>query len=93
MDGTAFNRLEERIEALLNRMVALKAENHQLSEQLRQSERKVAELTQLNASFEQERQEVRQRVEGLVERLESHSGEEGTLWDQQAGAAGETGGQ
>ena len=62
MDGTAFNRLEERVEALLNRLMALKEENHQLNEQLRQSERSVAELSQLKASLEQERQEVKQRV-------------------------------
>ncbi len=72
MEVTAFNRLEEKIEELLNRLAALKEENADLRAALNQKEETLSELGQRVHSLEQEREEVRGRIEHLVQRLESY---------------------
>lgn len=71
MDIEAFARLEEKVDQLLGRLEALKGENTQLKDRLAEKEKEVAELDQLLKVQDGERSEVRQRIEALVEKLES----------------------
>lgn len=72
MEVTAFNRLEQKIEELLNRLAALKDENADLRAALSQKEENLNGLGQQVHSLEQERDEVRGRIEQLVQKLESY---------------------
>lgn len=58
MDIAAFARLEQKIDELLARLEALRGEN--------------AELDQLLKVQDGERNEVRQRIEALVQKLDSY---------------------
>ncbi len=71
MEVSGFNRLEQKLEELLDRLVSLKSENGSLREALAQKERELAELNQRAAAMEAERNQVRQRIENLVEKLEN----------------------
>ncbi len=71
MEVSGFNRLEQKLEELLDRLVSLKSENSSLREALAQKERELAELNQRAAAMEAERSQVRQRIESLVEKLEN----------------------
>jgi len=71
MEVSGFNRLEQKLEELLDRLVSLKSENSSLREALAQKERELAELNQRAAAMEAERNQVRQRIESLVEKLET----------------------
>ncbi len=72
MEVTAFNRLEQKIEELLNRLAALKDENADLRAALNQKEESLNDLGQRVHSLEQERDDVRGRIEQLVQKLESY---------------------
>jgi cell division protein ZapB len=72
MEVTAFNRLEQKIEELLNRLAALKDENADLRGALSQKEESLNSLGQQVNSLEQERDEVRGRIEHLVQKLEGY---------------------
>lgn len=72
MEVSAFNRLEQKIEELLNRLGSLKEENQKLRAELEEQQRRASELTELKDGLEQERSQVRQRIEGLVQRLEEY---------------------
>ncbi|MEW5911453.1 MAG: cell division protein ZapB [Thermodesulfobacteriota bacterium] len=71
MDLSTFKTLETKIEELLNRLKALKQENDEVRGRLEEKEREVAELTQLLSVQDAERDQVRERVEGLLAKLES----------------------
>lgn len=71
MDIAAFARLEEKIDQLLGRLETLGRENAELKERLAEKEKEVAELDQLLKVQDGERNEVRQRIEALVQKLES----------------------
>lgn len=71
MDLSTFKTLETKIEELLNRLKALKQENDEVRRRLEEKEREVAELTQLLSVQDAERDQVRERVEGLLAKLES----------------------
>jgi cell division protein ZapB len=72
MEVTAFSRLEQKVEELLNQLVALREENAELHNALNEREGRIAELTQQAQGLENERDEVRGRIERLVEKLESY---------------------
>jgi predicted nucleic acid-binding Zn-ribbon protein len=72
MEVTAFNRLEQKIEDLLNRLAALKDENADLRTALEQKEASLNDLGQQVQTLEQERDDVRGRIEQLVLKLESY---------------------
>ena len=71
MEVSGFNRLEQKLEELLDRLVSLKRENSSLREALALKERELAELSQRTAGMEAAREQVRQRIESLVEKLET----------------------
>lgn len=71
MEVSGFNLLEQKLEELLDRLVSLKSENSSLREALAQKERELTELNQRAAAMEAERNQVRQRIESLVEKLET----------------------
>jgi predicted nuclease with TOPRIM domain len=71
MDITAFARLEQKIDELLGRLEALRGENAELQTRLAEKDKEVAELDQLLKVQDGERNEVRQRIEALVQKLES----------------------
>ena len=72
MEMSAFNRLEEKIEGFLARLNEYKEENAQLRELLAEKERELGELHQKVDNQDQERNQVRQRIEQLVLKLESY---------------------
>lgn len=71
MDIAAFARLEQKIDELLSCLEALRGENADLKNSLAEKESEVSELGQLLKVQEDERNEVRQRIEALVQKLES----------------------
>lgn len=71
MDIAAFARLEQKIDDLLARLEALRGENAELKTRLAEKDKEVAELDQLLKVQDGERNEVRQRIEALVQKLES----------------------
>lgn len=71
MDIAAFARLEEKVDQLLGRLEELKGENARLKDALAEKDKEVAELDQLLKVQDGERNEVRQRIENLVRKLES----------------------
>jgi predicted nuclease with TOPRIM domain len=71
MDIAAFARLEQKIDELLGRLEALKAENASLTSRLDEKEKEAAELDQLLKVQDGERNEVKARIEALVQKLES----------------------
>ncbi len=72
MEVAAFARLEAKIEDLLNRLNSLKAENADLKGRLDEKEKEVNELGELMAAQDAERDEVRKRIESLVQKLENY---------------------
>lgn len=71
MELAAFQRLEDKIDKLLRRLESLKSENNNYKQQLAIRDGEVAELKGLVASRESEREQVRDRIEQLIGRLES----------------------
>ena len=71
MELAAFSRLEAKIEELISRLKVLGAENEELGARLDDKNREVAELNELLKTQDAERQEVRGRIESLVQKLES----------------------
>jgi len=71
MDLSAFNRLEKKVEELLERLAELSGENAQLRGRLKEQDKELAELNQRLASGEAERDQVRQRVEQLLAKLDT----------------------
>jgi cell division protein ZapB len=71
MDIAAFARLEQKIDDLLARLEALRGENAELQTRLAEKDKEIAELDQLLKVQDGERNEVRQRIEALVQKLES----------------------
>jgi len=72
MEVAAFARLETKIEELLGRLTAMRGENAELKGRLEEKEREVAELGELMSAQDAERDEVRKRIESLVEKLENY---------------------
>jgi cell division protein ZapB len=72
MEVTAFNRLEQKIDDILNQLDEQRRLNSELREQLAVKERRVAELEELSSTQDQEKEEVRQRIEQLVLKLETY---------------------
>jgi cell division protein ZapB len=72
MEVGAFSRLEQKVEELLNQLLALREENAELHNALNERESRIAELSQRAEGLESERDEVRGRIERLVEKLESY---------------------
>jgi cell division protein ZapB len=72
MEVTAFNRLEQKIDDILNQLDEQRRLNSELREQLAVKERRVAELEEQNSAQDQEKEEVRQRIEQLVLKLETY---------------------
>lgn len=71
MEIAAFSRLEAKIEELISRLTALGEENEALKARLNDKDAEVAELNELLKTQDAERQEVRGRIESLVQKLES----------------------
>jgi cell division protein ZapB len=71
MDTSTFARLEQKIEELLGRLSALKSENVEMKSRLEAKDKELADLNELLSVQEAERNEVRQRIETLVNKLES----------------------
>ncbi len=65
MEVSAFNRLEQKIEELLSRLVDLKEENADLRRALAERDQRLQEL-------EAERSQVRSRIEQLVQKIENY---------------------
>ncbi|MFH1033790.1 MAG: cell division protein ZapB [Pseudomonadota bacterium] len=72
MEVAAFARLEAKIEELLNRLNSLKSENADLKGRLDEKEKEVNELGELMSAQDAERDEVRKRIESLVQKLENY---------------------
>jgi len=72
MEVAAFARLEAKIEDLLGRLTQMKSENAELKSRLEEKEKEVAELGELMATQDAERDEVRKRIENLVQKLENY---------------------
>ena len=71
MDLSAFNRLEEKIEELLERLNALGEENALIRSRLEEKDKEVAELQELLEAQDTERDQVRNRVEQLLAKLDT----------------------
>jgi len=70
MDIAAFAHLEQKIDELLSRLEALLGENAELKNRLTEKEKEISELNQLLKVQDGERNEIRQRIEALVQKLE-----------------------
>ncbi len=71
MDLSTFNNLESKIEELLDRLRALKQENSEIRGGLAEKDREIAELNDLLSAQDEERDQVRARVEGLLAKLDT----------------------
>ncbi|MFZ5586781.1 MAG: cell division protein ZapB [Thermodesulfobacteriota bacterium] len=71
MELAVFSRLEAKIEEMLARLKALGEENDELRKRLADKDAEVAELGELLKTQDAERNEVRLRIESLVQKLES----------------------
>jgi uncharacterized coiled-coil DUF342 family protein len=71
MDLSTFNNLESKIEELLDRLRALKQENGEIRGGLTEKDKEIAELNELLAAQDEERDQVRARVEGLMAKLDT----------------------
>ena len=71
MDISTFNNLESKIEELLDRLRALKQENGEIRGGLTEKDKEIAELNELLAAQDEERDQVRARVEGLLAKLDT----------------------
>ena len=72
MEVAAFARLEAKIEELLGRLTQLRSENAELKGRLEEKEKEVTELGELMTAQDAEREEVRKRIETLVQKLENY---------------------
>lgn len=70
MEIAVFARLEQKVEALLERLAALKEENSELMKLYNEKDSEATELKRQLAAQEAEREQVRQRIENLVAKLE-----------------------
>lgn len=71
MELAVFSRLEAKIEEMLARLKTLGEENEELRKRLADKDAEVAELGELLKTQDAERNEVRLRIESLVQKLES----------------------
>ncbi len=65
-----FDRLEKKVERLLEICDALRSDKDELRELLRQRDVELSELKELAEVFEKEKGAVRERVDGLIDRLD-----------------------
>lgn len=70
MKVSSFTRLEDKVGLLLERLSQLKRENQRLKDQLAEKEREAQILGEQLAARDAERNEVKRRISGLVNRLE-----------------------
>ena len=71
MDLSVFNRLEQRVEELLARLRDVGQENVELRGRLEEKDRELAEMMELAGEAEAERNQIRQKVEQLLGKLET----------------------
>lgn len=80
MELAAFKRLEEQIDRLLGKLETLKSANQRLTQKVESQAGEINELKELISSREAQREQVRDRIEMLIGKLESFEdvgGEEG----------------
>lgn len=70
MELVNFGKLEDRISSLLKGCEELESKNNTLKEEIKLKEQKVRELKQRLERFEKEKGLVREKVEGLITRLD-----------------------
>lgn len=70
MEPVKFKKLEERVSRLLGVCETLKADHCDITEQLRLKEHEVKELKDRLSVFEREKGAVKEKVEGLITRLD-----------------------
>jgi len=70
MESAKFDRLEEKVNNLLKAFESLEAETLTIREQLKTHELKVKELKESIARFEKEKGLVKEKVEGIITRLD-----------------------
>lgn len=71
MVDSPFDTLEKRISDLAGMVIALKKEKAALASRLEEKESEVRNLTQTIADLTGEREEIRNRVESILTRIES----------------------
>jgi FtsZ-binding cell division protein ZapB len=70
MDGPDFNKLAEKIDRLLAQLDELAQENQKLKQEAAERDRIVRELKEKAAVYEQERGQIRERVNALIGRID-----------------------
>jgi len=70
MKWEAFNELEERIEKLTKGYLSLKEERNNLLNLLRQKEEEISSLKGELEEMKTEKEEIRSRIIGLIEKIE-----------------------
>ncbi len=70
MKWEAFNELEERIEKLTKGYLSLKEERNNLLNLLRQKEEEISSLKGELEEMRTEKEEIRSRIIGLIEKIE-----------------------
>ncbi len=76
MDLQRFEQLGQKLEALLARVEELNRTRTQLGQALRAKEDELAQLKDRLAEFELEREQVRQRLDVLLGRIDQYVAEE-----------------
>jgi septal ring factor EnvC (AmiA/AmiB activator) len=71
MDLSVFNQLEQRVEELLARLRDVGQENAELRSRLEEKDRELSEMMELASEAEAERNQIRQKVEQLLGKLET----------------------
>lgn len=71
MEIEAFERLEQKIEALITRVETLRRQNQDLQQAVEQKDQELNEVKELLSIQDSERDQVRLRLEALVEKIES----------------------
>jgi septal ring factor EnvC (AmiA/AmiB activator) len=71
MDLSVFNQLEQRVEELLARLRDVGQENADLRSRLEEKDRELSEMMELASEAEAERNQIRQKVEQLLGKLET----------------------
>jgi septal ring factor EnvC (AmiA/AmiB activator) len=70
MDFESLHQLEERVEELTKRFIALKQDHQKIQQELGEKDKKIGELNERVHEFDQTKAHMHSRIENILKRLE-----------------------